>query len=432
MKNSKMFMLIALFCMSIFGVGLGSNTSQAAEYTISADGNWVSGTCEESKDDYKLELPGPGKLIVSFESYASCDYYTCSVLDENKNTSSSYAYCGKSGSATDPSTDTMSVNVKGGIYYIHVGYFITGTWTGNYRIRASFESANVTETEPNDTFNSANVIGTGQMTAGFLAKDDTDDYYKFVLTEPSTVQFVINVNKNDIDAFYVYDNNRSEIMHEQYISSDTLEKYLVAGTYYLKIHGTDAPGAYSLCVNPLHKVSAINLKGSKVIMEKGKTYNLLAGILPDNVTNKTLQWTSNNSSVATVSPSGVVAAKSVGYATIGAKALDGSDISATATIIVKPGRATLKKLKLNRYSKRTIEVYWKTLGGSSVRYQVQYSKNKKFKKAKSGYIDGTACKINNASKKKKYYVRVRGYYEYAGERYYGTWSKVKSIRTKKR
>lgn len=39
--------------------------------------------------------------------------------------------------------------------------------------------------------------------------------------------------------------------------------------------------------------------------------------------------------------------------------------------------------------------------------------------------------MNRLAKKKKYYVRVRGYVTYNGKNYYGAWSKVKAIRTKK-
>ena len=42
-----------------------------------------------------------------------------------------------------------------------------------------------------------------------------------------------------------------------------------------------------------------------------------------------------------------------------------------------------------------------------------------------------AMKSVKLAKKKKYYVRVRGYVTYNGKNYYGAWSKVKTIRTKK-
>ena len=63
-------------------------------------------------------------------------------------------------------------------------------------------------------------------------------------------------------------------------------------------------------------------------------------------------------------------------------------------------------------------------------YQYQYATSKKFKKAKSIRSSySTATTMNRLAKKKKYYVRVRGYVTNNGKNYYGAWSKVKTIHT---
>ncbi len=56
-------------------------------------------------------------------------------------------------------------------------------------------------------------------------------------------------------------------------------------------------------------------------------------------------------------------------------------------------------------------------------------KVQKAKSIRSSYSSATT--MNRLAKKKKYYVRVRGYVTYNGKNYYGAWSKVKAIRTKK-
>ena len=64
--------------------------------------------------------------------------------------------------------------------------------------------------------------------------------------------------------------------------------------------------------------------------------------------------------------------------------------------------------------------------------QYQYATSKKFKKAKSirsSYL--TATTMNRLAKKKKYYLRVRGYVTNNGKNYYGAWCRAKAIRTKK-
>ena len=108
---------------------------------------------------------------------------------------------------------------------------------------------------------------------------------------------------------------------------------------------------------------------------------------------------------------------------------DGSNIEKRATVIVKPAKAILKKITLSKYSKR--QILMKVKSQKNVNYQYQYSKNKKFKKSKSKTSSFSSLTTTRLSRKKKYYVRVRAYYTYYGKKYYGAWSKAKSIRTKK-
>lgn len=98
-----------------------------------------------------------------------------------------------------------------------------------------------------------------------------------------------------------------------------------------------------------------------------------------------------------------------------------------------PARVTVKKLKSK---KRTVIAYWGKISDARG-YQIQVSTNKKFKKNKKTFSieNKKASKktIKNLKAKKKYYVRVRAYrYSYFGdgEKIYGKWSKVKSVKTK--
>lgn len=98
-----------------------------------------------------------------------------------------------------------------------------------------------------------------------------------------------------------------------------------------------------------------------------------------------------------------------------------------------PARATVKKLQSK---KKTVVAYWGKISDARG-YQIQVATDKKFKKNKktSSIENRNASKktIKNLKAKKKYYVRVRAYrYSYSGdgERVYGSWSKVKSVKTK--
>ena len=64
------------------------------------------------------------------------------------------------------------------------------------------------------------------------------------------------------------------------------------------------------------------------------TQKLTATITPSTVANKTLSWSSSNTSVARVSPTGVVTPVGIGTATITVKTTDGSNLSKTCKVTV--------------------------------------------------------------------------------------------------
>ena len=87
-------------------------------------------------------------------------------------------------------------------------------------------------------------------------------------------------------------------------------------------------------VTPI-KVSGVTLNSSTISIVNGNNMILTATVSPSNAANKNVSWTSSNTSVATVSSTGVVTAKSVGTATITVTTEDGNK-KATTNITVKP------------------------------------------------------------------------------------------------
>ena len=84
-------------------------------------------------------------------------------------------------------------------------------------------------------------------------------------------------------------------------------------------------------------VTEIILNKTSLSLNETQEETLKATVRPDNATDKTVTWSSNNSSVATVSSSGLVTAKAAGSATITCKANDGSGVTATCSITVSSG-----------------------------------------------------------------------------------------------
>ena len=81
---------------------------------------------------------------------------------------------------------------------------------------------------------------------------------------------------------------------------------------------------------------SITLDQTEVSLEATQTTTLLATILPDNTSVKTVVWTSSDEDVAVVDENGVVTAIAIGEATITATTTDGTNLSASCKVTVVP------------------------------------------------------------------------------------------------
>ena len=80
-------------------------------------------------------------------------------------------------------------------------------------------------------------------------------------------------------------------------------------------------------------VTGVTLNHSTLTMTAGGTETLTATIAPSNATNKNVTWSSSNTSVATVSTSGLVTAVAAGTATITVTTADGGKTAACAVTV---------------------------------------------------------------------------------------------------
>lgn len=109
-----------------------------------------------------------------------------------------------------------------------------------------------------------------------------------------------------------------------------------AGRVWIWARATDGSGAGNYCVMDVKeptKVSSIELSETEATMEVGEELTLTASILPDNANNKSINWTSDNTDVATV-VNGVITAVSPGECNITCASTDGSNVSAVCHIVV--------------------------------------------------------------------------------------------------
>ena len=83
-----------------------------------------------------------------------------------------------------------------------------------------------------------------------------------------------------------------------------------------------------------YKVTGVSLSLNTLILDVGDEGTLTAPITPDNASNKSINWESSDTGVATVDAKGKVTAVSVGSTAITATAADGSGKSATCSVTV--------------------------------------------------------------------------------------------------
>ena len=118
-------------------------------------------------------------------------------------------------------------------------------------------------------------------------------------------------------------------------------KALKTGTAIITVTTTDG-GHTATCTvrvityvpdNPTVSVDAVTLSATEVTLDEGQTAILTATITPSNAADKSITWTSSDTTVATVDSTGKITALKAGEATIIATSSNGQ--TATCTVIVR-------------------------------------------------------------------------------------------------
>ena len=100
-------------------------------------------------------------------------------------------------------------------------------------------------------------------------------------------------------------------------------------------------------IKKIHALStSIALNKTSASLKATETLTLVATVLPENATDKSVEWSSSDESVAEVDENGVVTAIAVGEATITATTVDGSNLSASCKVTVVPTLAV--SIELNQ------------------------------------------------------------------------------------
>ena len=113
---------------------------------------------------------------------------------------------------------------------------------------------------------------------------------------------------------------------------------VASGSCTIICSAKDGSGVYAECqvtVTTDILVTSITLDESAIELRIGGSQTLTATVLPADATNKSLTWSSNDTSVASVNDSGMMTAHTQGTCTITCRAKDGSSVKATCAVVVR-------------------------------------------------------------------------------------------------
>ena len=209
----------------------------------------------------------------------------------------------------------------------------------------------------------------------------------------------------------------------------TVSKLSANKTYYVRVRSyTNVNGkVYYGAWSDIKSIKTANNDITKATVSGISTKAFTGKAITQNVTVKVGNTVLKNGTDYTVSYSNN---KKVGKATvkITGKGKYGGVI--TKTFKINPAKQEIQKLTAKS---KAFFVDW-AQKGSATGYEIQYATNSKFTGAKKVTITNNKTDKTTVSKlsaNKKYYVRVRSYTTVGGTKYYGAWSAVKNVTTKK-
>ncbi|MBN2609938.1 MAG: endo-1,4-beta-xylanase [Bacteroidales bacterium] len=122
------------------------------------------------------------------------------------------------------------------------------------------------------------------------------------------------------------------------INANGLLTATAAGTITVKAtawDGSEVSGSHAVVIsNKLVESVSVAATGNKDTIYVNETLQMIANILPENATNKSVRWSTSPSGVAQISSSGMLTALSAGTAIVKAASNDGTEIADSTEIVV--------------------------------------------------------------------------------------------------
>lgn len=256
--------------------------------------------------------------------------------------------------------------------------------------------------------------------------DNDEDFGVFTAPVTGTYRMTFtNIEGGDLYAALCAFASDRQIGNRLNVYSRNSQKYtdcsLEAGVqYYVRITGycDDSPKKYGILISN-QPVTGIVLSAGSVMLGQGESCELQATVLPSNAMNKDVSWSSSNESVATVSSAGRVRTYGAGTAVITCTAKDGSGVSASCVVSVKPGK--MSRPYVSACTTGSIRLKWDKVAGAKGYTVYQYNaKTRKWKALKS--VKQTTYVVKKLKKATAYKFRVASYVLNGSSKVYGSMS----------
>ena len=243
---------------------------------------------------------------------------------------------------------TWSVNSGDNIVTVSSIGLAQALKTGTTTVRAiSVENTNIYKDctvvvkDYGNSINLADSIIADTNIAGKIDTSSDSDYFKF--TPSKTGVYTISTTRDSTALtpyLDLYDSSGKQISYsrDNYLGKTQIGAKLVEGqTYYIKMFsGYSSTGSYTLNVAyTVVPVKNIIITQEKVVLEQGKTKQLIAVIEPSLVSNDLITWSvPTGSGIVTVSSLGLVEALKPGKAIVRATSNDNTNIYMDCTVSV--------------------------------------------------------------------------------------------------
>lgn len=386
-------------------------------------------------DIFGFSLSVPGRISLDMTSYMK--FYTIVVYDSTGAQVWHTDY-NKWNENLEKVQNIHTLDLASGSYYMKVtGYLynwsVGDKCTGNYILKSSFTSANESFSEPNNNFSTTVALPYNTLIKGHIAVNDDRDIFTLNVPNDTELKFAITsymryytMTIYDCAGKQVWKTNYNKWDENVGYRSDEHRVTLSQGNYYLEVtgyetnNGTSSTGTYQLHVSHLASIAQASIDKVKNYAYTGNYIKpsvavRMNGIALQEGTDYELSYKNNYS---------------IGTATVYINGIGNYTGETQTTFNIVPKKVSLSSVKNTGKKKATVK--WK-YDSKATGYQIYRSTKKSsgYKKVATVKRSTTSKAISKLKKGKIYYFKVRAYTVVDGKKYYGEFSKVKSVKIKK-